>query len=199
MRTFVLRSRKGSVSAGKLEAQVGSGAHSEVIAHTIANAFYISNAMRDDVEVYVVLDSSPDFPRTLRLSSAEGLSFPGFHEAAILGVLSDALSKGSKVAKDESVSLMPGIEMLGFGFDRLVQRLLETRKVYLLEPRAVDIRSADISADAVFVLSDHIPMPPKSLKGLERKGAEYVSLGPKMLFASQCVTLVHDELDRRGA
>src|SRR5690606_29224215 len=107
----------------------------------------------------------------------------GFHEAAILSVLSEALSKGSGVVKDGSLFLAPGIEILGFGFDRLVQRLLETRKVYLLEPRATDIRSAEIAADAVFVLSDHIPMPPKSLKGLVRKGAEYISLGPKMLFA----------------
>jgi tRNA (pseudouridine54-N1)-methyltransferase len=40
-------------------------------------------------------------------------------------------------------------------------------------------------------------MPPKTLQGLERLGAKKLSLGPRMLFASQCVVLIHHELDLR--
>ena len=36
----------------------------------------------------------------------------------------------------------------------------------------------------------------KTDKFLLRLGAEPISVGPKMLFASQCITLVHNELDR---
>ena len=78
MRTFVIRARKGTVKADKIFSEIGTGAHFEIIAHTLANAFYFSNGMRSDVEVYVVLDSVPDFPRTLKFSSNNGLSFPGF-------------------------------------------------------------------------------------------------------------------------
>jgi tRNA (pseudouridine54-N1)-methyltransferase len=40
-------------------------------------------------------------------------------------------------------------------------------------------------------------MPKNTLHGLERLGAQKVSLGSKMLFASQCVVLIHHELDQR--
>jgi tRNA (pseudouridine54-N1)-methyltransferase len=32
---------------------------------------------------------------------------------------------------------------------------------------------------------------------LDRLGARKISLGPKMLFASQCVVLIHHALDQR--
>ena len=40
-------------------------------------------------------------------------------------------------------------------------------------------------------------MPKKILPSLERLGARKLSLGPTMLFASQCVVLIHYELDQR--
>jgi tRNA (pseudouridine54-N1)-methyltransferase len=41
-------------------------------------------------------------------------------------------------------------------------------------------------------------MPAKTFHTLERLGAIKVTLGPTMLFASQCVVLIHYELDRRS-
>jgi tRNA (pseudouridine54-N1)-methyltransferase len=38
-------------------------------------------------------------------------------------------------------------------------------------------------------------MPKKVLPSLERLGAKQLSLGPTMLFASQCVLLIHHQLD----
>ncbi len=197
MRTFVLRSRKGSVRANQLEEQIGTNAHVEIIAHALANAFFYSNGIREDVEAYVVLDSSSDFPRTVRLSAAQGLSIPGFHETAVLGVVSSALIKAKKISKDQILPVAPGIEVAGFGFERLMQGLLETRSVYLLDKKGNDVRSVELDQDGVFVLSDHLSMPKNSIKGLERRGVKKISLGRKMLFASQCVVLVHDELDRQ--
>jgi tRNA (pseudouridine54-N1)-methyltransferase len=48
-----------------------------------------------------------------------------------------------------------------------------------------------------FLLTDHIPMPKKTFHTLERLGAKKITLGSKMLFASQCVVLIHHELDQR--
>ncbi|MEK6193153.1 MAG: tRNA (pseudouridine(54)-N(1))-methyltransferase TrmY, partial [Deltaproteobacteria bacterium] len=42
---------------------------------------------------------------------------------------------------------------------------------------------------------DHIPMPKKSFNSLKRLGAQKISLGPKMLFASQCIVLINNQLD----
>lgn len=197
MRTFVIRARKGTVNAEKVCSQVGAAEHFEIVAHTLANAFYYSNGMRLDVEVYVVLDSTPDFPRTLKFSSNEGLSFPGFHEKAILGVISSALAHGMHVTKGGTLPIKPGIDIHGFGFDTLMKGLQEQRPLYLLDKKGSDVRSIDFDEHPVFILSDHLPMPKNSIKGLERRGLTKMSLGPRMLFASQCVVLVHNELDRQ--
>jgi tRNA (pseudouridine54-N1)-methyltransferase len=197
MRTFVLRARKGTVIADKVFAQVGSGAHFEIIAHTLANAFYFSNGIRRDVEVYVVLDSTPDYPRTLKFSANDGLSFPGFDEHAILTVVASALEKGQQVAKDASQTVAPGIVILGFGFDTLMKKLQDNTQVYLLDKKGDDVRTLHFPQQGVFVLSDHLPMPKNSIKTLVRKGLHKISLGNKMLFASQCVVLIHNELDRQ--
>ena len=197
MRTFVIRARKGTVRADKVLSQVGGHEHFEIVAHTLANAFYVSNGMRTDVEVYVVLDSTPDFPRTLKFSSNHGLSFPGFDEQAILGVVSRALASGMNVVKGNTKSIEPGIDVFGFGFDTLMKNLQEQGPVYLLDKKGQDVREVPFEQDSIFVLSDHLAMPKNSIKGLERRGLTKISVGRKMLFASQCVVLVHNELDRR--
>ncbi len=197
MRSFVIRARKGTIKADNVNAQIGTAQHFEIIAHTLANAFYFSKGMRPDVTVYVVLDSTPDFPRTLVFSSNEGLSFPGFHEQAFLDVITRALARGIDVAKGCIKPIEPGIKIAGFGFDTLMKDLQAHQPVYLLDKKGADIRSLTFTDTGVFVLSDHLPMPKNSIKGLERRGLTKMSLGRKMLFASQCVVLVHNELDRQ--
>jgi tRNA (pseudouridine54-N1)-methyltransferase len=197
MRIFVMRARKATVNADKMHAQIGSKEHFEIIAHTLANAFYFSKGMRANIEVYIVLDSAADFPRTLKFSSKEGLSFPGFHENAILEVVYAALSQGHSINKDQIKILAPGITIYGFGFDVLMQKLQEQYPVYLLDKKGTDIRSVPFGQHGVFILSDHLPMPKNSIKVLIRRGLTKICLGPKMLFASQCIVLVHNELDRQ--
>jgi tRNA (pseudouridine54-N1)-methyltransferase len=198
MRTFVLRSRKGRVDADHFAGQIGTNAHVEIIAHALANIFFYSNGMRENVEAYIVLDSSPNFPHTIHLFSNQALSLPGFHETALLDVISHALAKAKNIAKDQILTVAPGIEVIGFGFERLLQKLLETRSVYILDKKGDDIRAIELDQNGVFVLSDHLAMPKNINKSLERRGLKKISLGRKMLFASQCIVLVNHELDRQS-
>jgi len=197
LRTFILRARKGSTRPERIKAQIGKEAHFEVVAHALINAFFVSNGFRQDVEMYVVLDSSEDFPRTLKFS--EGISFSGFHELAMVEWVEKALRESSGLKKDETRVIAPGLEISGFGFERLVGNLLGTRPIYVLEPKGEDIRGIDLEPHPVFLLSDHLAMPAKTLKSFKRQGLRTLSLGKQMLFASQCVTLIHYELDQRGA
>lgn len=197
MRTFIIRARKGTTRWDRIRSSVGGSEHFEVVAHTVINAFFVSNGFRENVEVYIVLDSSEDFPRTIKLSSCEGLSIAGFHEEAVLELIEKALKESPGLQKDETQSIAPGLQISGFGFEKLVGNLLETRAVYLLEPKGEDIRSAELELNPVFILSDHLAMPKNTVKSLKRRGLKNLSLGKKMLFASQCVVLLQDELDRR--
>jgi tRNA (pseudouridine54-N1)-methyltransferase len=61
-----------------------------------------------------------------------------------------------------------------------------------------DIRTLQPAEDGCFLFTDHIPMQKKTLSLLSRLGVRQLSLGPRMLFASHCMVLVHNELDRRA-
>lgn len=195
MRTFILRARKGTTKWERLRAQIGSKDHFEVVAHSVINAFFISSDFREDVEFYIILDSSEDFPRTVKLSSAEGLSLDGFHEEAVISLFEQALKNSVGLRKDETKVVAKGVEVSGFGFERLISRLIETRPLYLLDKKGDDIRTIELKPDPVFILTDHLVMPKKTLLGLKRRGLHTISLGKTMLFASQCIVLLNHEMD----
>lgn len=196
MRTFIIRARKGATRWEKIRSSVGSEQHFEVILHSIMNAFFIANDFRDDVVVYIVLDSAEDFPRTIKLSSHEGLSLSGFHEEAIILLIENTLKASIGLQKDEIRDIVPGVQIHGFGFERLVGNLLQSNTIYLLDPKGSDIRSINLDSNSVFILSDHLALPKNNIKSLKNKGVKTVSLGKKMLFASQCIVLLHYEMDR---
>jgi tRNA (pseudouridine54-N1)-methyltransferase len=195
MKTFIIRARKGTTDWKQIAHHVGDNHHIEIVAHCVMNAFFISNGFRQDVEVYIVLESSHDFPRTLHLVAEEGLSLGGFHEAAILSLIEKALKESIYLKKDETQTIQAGVSIHGFGFEKLVAGLLATRPVYLLEPKGSPIKTTKIEENPVFILSDHLSMPDKIVKSFKRKGAMPVSLGKTMLFASQCIVLLHAACD----
>lgn len=196
MRTFIIRARKGTTRWERVRSQIGGKPHFEVVAHSVINAFFISNDFRRDVEVYIVLDSSEDFPHTIKLSSADGLSLAGFHEEAVISLIEKSLKDSRGLRKDETQIADPGIKVSGFGFERVVSELFKTRPLYLLDRDGVDIRDTELELNPVFILSDHLAMPKKTVNSLKRKGLNTISLGNKMLFASQCVVLLNYEMDR---
>ena len=78
-----------------------------------------------------------------------------------------------------------------------MQELAEDHQLYVMDPKGTSIREQAFEGNPCFLLTDHIPMPKKTFHSLERLGAKKISLGSKMLFASQCVVLIHHELDHR--
>ena len=80
MRTFVLRARAAPTDSVALLAQVGGDAHTEILAHTLMNAFFVAQAHRPDVVVYLVLESTRDFSRTLRFEVDAMHDIGGFDE-----------------------------------------------------------------------------------------------------------------------
>lgn len=196
MRTFIIKARKGTTRWEKVRAQIGAKEHFEVICHSIMNAFFLANDFRLDTEMYIILDSSDDFPRTIKLTANEGLSFSGFCETAIIEIIEKALKNSMDLQKDQTKKIEAGVEISGFGFEKLIQQLFPTRTLYLLGPKGQDIREANLQPNPVFILSDHLAMPKKIMQALKRQGLQTLSMGKQMLFASQCVTLLNYEMDR---
>ena len=197
MRSFVLRARAASTDSQKLLASVGQEAHAEILAHTLMNAIFVAQSHRADVVVYLVLESTSDFSRTIRFEANAMHEIGGFDERALLGKVAKALDASRGMGKEETRPVESGVTVRTIAFERLVQELAADHQLYVMDPKGTSIREQDFQDNPCFLLTDHIPMPKNTFHTLERLGTKKLTLGKKMLFASQCVVLIHHELDQK--
>ena len=197
MRTFVLRARAAPTDSRKLLAAVGGEAHVEILAHTLMNAIFVAQSHRADVTLYLVLESTQDYSRTIRFEADAMHDIGGFDERTLLARIAKALDASVGMGKDEARPVEPGLTVRTTSFERLVQELAANHQLFVMDPKGTSIREQAFEGNPCFLLTDHIPMPKKTFNSLERLGTKRISLGSKMLFASQCVVLIHHELDQR--
>jgi tRNA (pseudouridine54-N1)-methyltransferase len=197
MRTFILRARAAPTDSKTLLASVGKEAHTEILAHTLMNAIFVAQSHRADVVVYLVLESTRDFSRTIRFQPDAMHDIGGFDEQSLLAKVAKALDASRGMGKEEARPVESGMTVRTLSFERLVQELADDHQLFVMDPKGTSIREQPFADNPCFLLTDHIPMPKKIFPSLERLGARKLALGPKMLFASQCVVLIHHELDQR--
>ena len=196
MRTFVLRARAAPTDSQKLLAGVGKEAHTEILAHTLMNALFVAQSHRADVVVYLVLESTADYSRTIRVDSNQITDLGGFDERTLLAAVARALDASVGMGKEETRPVAPGLTVRTLSFERLVQELAQDHQLFVMDRKGAPIREQAFDGNPCFLLTDHIPMPKKTFHSLERLGAKKITLGSTMLFASQCVVLIHHELDQ---
>lgn len=197
MPEYIVRARKAPTDAGLFVKAIGSEVRVEYLAQIMTNCLFVSKGHRRDTTLTFVLEDSSDFSRALSL---DGDSFGSLHdhtEAGMLKVIVESLAGAANLSKEASITLDNGIEVQAISFEHLVKLRLETHPVYLLDKKGEDIRSVPLADDAIFLLTDHIPMPRKTFKSLRRQGVNNLSLGPIMLHTSQCVVLIQNEYDRQ--
>jgi len=196
MRTFVLRARAAPTDSQKLLAGVGGEAHTEILAHALMNAIFVAQSHRSDVTMYLVLESTQDFSRTIRFEANAMHEIGGFDERALLGKIAKALDASRGMGKDESRPVESGVSVRTVSFERLVQELADDHQLFVMDRKGTPIGEQAFTGHPCFLLTDHIPMPKKTFHSLERLGAVKLTLGPTMLFASQCIVLIHHALDQ---
>jgi len=197
MRTFVLRARAAPTDRQKLLAGVGKEAHTEILAHTLMNAIFVAQSHRPDVVVYLVLESTQDFSRTVRFEAGAMHDIGGFDEQSLLGKVAAALDASRGMGKEETRPVESGVTVRTISFEKLVQELAADHQLYVMDRKGTPIRDQAFEGNPCFLLTDHIPMPKNTFHTLDRLGAKRITLGSRMLFASQCVVLIHHALDER--
>jgi tRNA (pseudouridine54-N1)-methyltransferase len=197
MRTFVLRARAAPTDSQKLLAAIGQEAHPEILAHTLMNAIFVAQSHRADVVVHLVLESTADYSRSIRFDANAMHDIGGFDERALLGKVAQALDASRAMGKEETRPVQSGVSVRTISFERLVQELATDHQLFVMDRKGTPMSEQSFAGNACFLLTDHIPMPKKTFHTLERLGAKKLTLGPTMLFASQCVVLIHHELDQR--
>jgi len=197
MPEFVVRCRKTSTDPDKLVASIGTGAHAEYLPHIIMSALFLSKTHRSDVRLSLIFEESRDYSRRLVLDGSMIGDIGGHDESALLSFLAQALKEASSLGKEASVVTSSGVVVETISFEHVVKQTTELHPVYVLDKKGVDLRAIELKPDAVFLLTDHIPMPKKTFKSMLRQGVNKVSVGPQMLHASQCITLINNEYDRQ--
>ncbi|HEU0152600.1 MAG TPA: tRNA (pseudouridine(54)-N(1))-methyltransferase TrmY [Arenimonas sp.] len=197
MRTFVLRARAAPTDSQKLLAAVGQDAHPEILAHTLMNAIFVAQSHRADVVVYLVLESTQDYSRTIRFEAGAMHDIGGFDERALLAKVAAALDASRGMGKEEMRPVASGVTVRTISFEKLVLELATDHQLFVMAPKGTPIGEQAFEGNPCFLLTDHIPMPKNTFHTLDRLGTKRISLGRKMLFASQCVVLIHHALDER--
>lgn len=197
MKEFILRARKAYTSGINLNELPKQGKLDSVCA-AVASALWVSGDVRRDTIIHAVLEGPSNGPKTVTFTGNEirGLRHD---ERSIASYLSEALQKGAWLKLNEETHVRTGIKVAKKSFERLIwEKSQEGKKTYMLDKSGTDIRKAAIGRSCIFVFGSAEGLPPKAEKLMKDMRAERISLGPKMLFASQCPVLVHNELDRRG-
>lgn len=169
----------------------------EYLAQIVQSALFVSKGHRPDVRLELVLENSRDYSRTITLAGDSLGGLDGLTEADVLAVLADCLEAGRQLRKEETIDTRPGLRVTAISFEHLAGRYLAGPPVFLLDRKGADLREQHLENSAVFLLTDHVPMPRKLDKSLRRQGAIAMSVGPVMLQAAQCITVVLNEFDRR--
>ncbi|MDQ3040327.1 MAG: tRNA (pseudouridine(54)-N(1))-methyltransferase TrmY, partial [Pseudomonadota bacterium] len=140
MRTFVLRARAAPTDSQKLLASVGKEAHTEILAHTLMNAVFVAQSHRADVTIYLVLESTQDFSRTIRFEADGMHDIGGFDERALLGKIAQALDASRGMGKDETRPVQSGVTVRTVSFERLVQELADDHQLFVMDRKGNSIR-----------------------------------------------------------
>lgn len=202
MREFVYYS-KNTVTAGNLiGSDLKKAGRMDIVCNFIIQCFFVSNAMRDDVRLHLIFDGKPNAPRHLVLESNKEMPIS---KKDVVGLIKRALYRGSglgvseyrnKKLSDKIIDVCEGVKIERKSFEKVLKDLdKEGKNVLLLDKRGKDIRDLEMKGNEVFVVGDHEGFPSGMKKFLKR--IDKISVGPKMLFASQCVILIHNECDRK--
>jgi tRNA (pseudouridine54-N1)-methyltransferase len=161
------------------------------------NAIFVAQSHRPDVVVYLVLESTQDYSRTIRFEASAMHHIGGFDERSLLAKVAAALDASRGMGKEEARPVESGVTVRTVSFERLVQELATDHALFVMDRKGTPIRDQAFEGKPCFLLTDHIPMPKNTFHTLDRLGAKRLTLGSRMLFASQCVVLIHHALDER--
>ena len=146
--------------------------------------------MRDDVKLHLIFDGPPHAPRHLVLESNSEMPIS---KKNVAGLIKRMLYKSPD--SEGLLEIFPGASIERKSFEHVVKELdAEGKDVQLLDGRGTDIRERKLNGKEVFIIGDHEGFPSDKKKFLKK--IEKISVGPKVLFASQVVTLIHNEIDR---
>ena len=197
MREFILRASKTVTNPNHINLNDLPGAgRLDLVCRCVTNALFISNDMRRDTIIHVVLEGPNYPPKTVSFDGNELRSLAP-DERNCASHIKIALERGDSLKIGESKKSEDGITVSKKSFEAWIKEKSKTSQLVYLHPEGKDIREFKFEKDVCFVMGDHVGLEKVTEKLLKRFGAVKVSLAPAYYLASQCITICHNELDLR--
>ncbi len=195
MREFIYYSKKAPTAGKLIGSNLTKSGRLDIAIHALIAAFFLSESIRDDVKLHLVLAGPPDPTKHLEFKPVlEGQNKIYLNKKNVAKIIKKMLYKYKPGEKNE---VFPGYWIEKKDFLSIIKELSKKgHDLYLLDRKGEDIRSAKIGKHPIFILGDHSGIAKKELKAL-KKLAKPVTLGSRTYFASHTVAVVNNELDRR--
>lgn len=170
----------------------GAGGRWDLLARCVTASLLVSHGIRKDAEIQLVLARGPRVVRAW----GEAIRRLNPDERSTLALLSKAL-EATDVGLHET-STMPGLATSRRDLERvLVDCARDGPIVWLREDATTPLDAwKPETATTTFILSDHQDPTQAEASILERFATHRLNLGPVALQADQCVTIIHNRLDR---
>jgi tRNA (pseudouridine54-N1)-methyltransferase len=151
----------------------------------------LSNDIRRDVDLYLLLLGEPDPPRALFFKGSE-LKYLNPDERSTGALVKNALMR--KCGNDWEKST-PGIHVARKGLAELMAEFEGRRIVYLRE-NGIDVKGAGLNSNDVFILGGKEDPTPEQEEIIQAwPDTLKISLGPRSLHADHCITVTLNALD----
>ena len=198
MRSYIYYSKSAPTSGGYVKEDLNKSGRLDIAVHTIIASFFLSHSIRTDTKLHLVFAGRPDPVKHIimqpKIEGKTGVDKIYFSKKNVSTIIKKILYKFKEGVKNE---VFPGYFIERKSLMQLVKELTSNGKtIYVLDKKGEDIRKVKMQKDPIFLLGDHDGLPSKELKAL-KKHCTPVSIGKKTYFASQTVSIVNNELDRR--
>lgn len=164
----------------------------DIAIHSLIQSLFLSHDFRKDVKFHLVLYGMPDPPKHIEIQVTDELVISKKNVADLIKKILYKYREGEKH------EVFPGAFVEKKNLFKVVNDLIsEGNEIFILDKKGESLREVKISKNCAFILGDHDGLPKKELRRLKEMG-KGVSVGPKMYFASQVVSIINNELDIRG-
>ena len=200
MREFIYFSKNARTSGNFDLNNLMKAGRMDIACQIMIMCFFVSHHTREDVKLHMIFNGGPDPPKHLEMSP--GSNFMGDDEKRIDISKKDTGSLIKKMLykykKGQKTEVAPGYFVEKRSFTQVVEDLIdEGKEIFIMDKKGEDIREVKKLDNAVFIIGDQDGIPKPEMKRLKKMDIKKISVGPQMYFASQTVTVIQNELDRR--
>ena len=195
MRRFVLIGQTATASPDfSLDDIPGTSGRLDVLLRGMRSALLVSHGLRRDTRVYLVCCGGR--PRTVRIDGRTA-SYPRPDERPMAGRIRAMLA--TEAIGDRFEAERQGMAVADGGLE-VVLADPGAGAHYTLDEAGADIRDEALDLESpVFFVGDHLGFDEAVRARLHAMGARPLRVGPVSVHADDAITIVHNELDRRGA